>query len=205
MTVKSPYIVLLFSILFLVLTFFAEMAEARRGGRGAGFSRNSEARGGSFSARSSAQRSVQSTERQPGTMQRQDNAGVRQGKREKDRDRSVEDRQEHRDDSREDWQEHRREYQEDRQDFIEDEHHDHWDNHWHDDEAAAFVAGAAVGVAVGTAASSPQVNYITTLPCTATATSVDGTTYYQCGNTWYSRGYKGDAVVYVVSNPPAGH
>jgi hypothetical protein len=104
-----------------------------------------------------------------------------------------------------------RDMQDDRQDFYEDEYHGgHWDNDWYDgdDEAAAFVVGAAVGVAAGAAAASSHttyVNTVTTLPCSSTMVTVNGTSYYQCGTTWYSRGYQGNSVVYIVTIPPAGY
>jgi uncharacterized membrane protein len=97
--------------------------------------------------------------------------------------------------------------QEDRQDFIEDEHHD-WDDHYyhHDDVAVGFVVGATVGVATGVAvASTTSVTTITALPCAGTAMIVNGVAYYQCGTTWYNRGYQGDTVVYIISSPPPGY
>jgi hypothetical protein len=33
---------------------------------------------------------------------------------------------------------------------------------------------------------------------------VNGATYYQCGTTWYSRGYQSGTVVYVSGGPPPG-
>lgn len=48
-------------------------------------------------------------------------------------------------------------------------------------------------------------HYYYSLPCMASAVSVDGTNYYNCKGTWYSRGYAGSRVTYVVSNAPAGY
>lgn len=87
--------------------------------------------------------------------------------------------------------------QEDRQDFYEDEWDDHWHGHYHYGGGAAFVTGVAVGAST--------VSVLTTLPCNAMAVTVNGVTYYQCGSTWYSRGYESNTVVYIVSNPPPGY
>ncbi len=48
-------------------------------------------------------------------------------------------------------------------------------------------------------------HYYYSLPCMASAVSVDGTNYYNCKGTWYSRGYAGSRVTYVVSNAPPGY
>ena len=131
-----------------------------------------------------------------GQGQRQDNAGERQGQRQ---DNSV-DRQGNRDENREDWQDHANDAREDRQDFVEDEWDDHRYGYGYNNTGAAFATGVAVGAAVA----SPT--YVTTLPCTSTTIISSGsTTYYQCGTTWYSRGYQGGTVVYVVSGAPSGY
>jgi hypothetical protein len=144
-------------------------------------------------------------QRQETQGQRQDAAGERQGER-----------GDNRDENREDWQEHQKDLQEDRQDFAEDElddwddhwHDDDWDDHWDDDAAEAFIVGAAIGATVGvvaTAASQPTyVTTVTTLPCTGNAVIINGVSYYQCGTTWYNRGYQGSTVVYMVTTPPPG-
>jgi hypothetical protein len=207
--------------MFLFLTTFIGMAEARGGGRGGGgggrggggFSRGGAASGGGFSSRSASQRPAPSMNRQAGTAQRpaqaggtretasqrpaqgqrQENAGDRQGNRQD----NAGDRQGSRDDNREDWQQHQNENREDWQDFAEDE----WDDHYHhgyNNTGAAFVTGVAVGAAVA----SPT--YVTTLPCNGTMVGINGINYYQCGNTWYSRGYQGGTVVYIVNSPPPG-
>jgi hypothetical protein len=43
------------------------------------------------------------------------------------------------------------------------------------------------------------------LSCTPTTTTISGTTYYDCGGTWYNRTYSGGTVNYVVVNAPPGH
>ena len=56
--------------------------------------------------------------------------------------------------------------------------------------------------AVGVAVSSSHFHSQT---CTVTTVAVQGTTYYQCSNTWYNRTYTGGSVTYTVVNAPAGH
>jgi len=99
------------------------------------------------------------------------------------RDRDPGDRQERRDEVRED-----------RQDYLDDEWDDHHDHYY-------GGVGVVTGVAVGAAASS---NYVTSAPCSTTEV-VNGSTYYHCGSTWYSRGYEGGEVVYIIVSPPAGY
>lgn len=100
----------------------------------------------------------------------------------RDRDRDRDDRQERRDEIREDRQEHREDAREDRQDFIDDERDDYYDRHHH-------YGGVA---------------YVTYAPCSTTVI-IGGSTYYHCGSTWYSRGYEGGDVVYIVTSAPAGY
>jgi hypothetical protein len=40
------------------------------------------------------------------------------------------------------------------------------------------------------------------LPCSASPYAVNGISYYQCGSTWYTRGYVDGNVGYVVTGPP---
>jgi hypothetical protein len=61
-----------------------------------------------------------------------------------------------------------------------------------------------VGVTAGAVAAS-QPTYVTTLPCAGTTVIVNGASYYQCGTTWYSRGYQSGTVVYIVGGPPPGY
>ena len=75
------------------------------------------------------------------------------------------------------------------------------DDDW--DGGGAFVAGAVIGAVAGAvAASAAQPTYVTTLPCTTKAVVVNGATYYDCGGTWYTRGYSGGTVVYTETAPP---
>jgi hypothetical protein len=138
---------------------------------------------------------MEAASQRPAQGQRQDNAGDRQGNRQD----NAGDRQGDRDEAREDWQQHQNENREDWQDFAEDEWDDHY-YHGYNNTGAAFVTGVAVGAAVA----SPT--YVTTLPCTSTTVISSGsTTYYQCGTTWYSRGYQSGTVVYIVSDAPTGY
>ena len=47
-----------------------------------------------------------------------------------------------------------------------------------------------------------NVTALATLPCEAKITVSNGANFYQCGSSWYTRAYQGDAVVYVPSGPP---
>jgi hypothetical protein len=87
-----------------------------------------------------------------------------------------------RDERQQDRQERRDERREDRQDIIDDESNDENDDHYH----------------------SGGVAYLTYAPCSTTVV-VDGSTYYHCSSTWYSRGYEGGDVVYIVTSAPAGY
>ena len=97
-------------------------------------------------------------------------------------DRDRDDRQERRDERREDRQKFREDAREDRQDFIDDERDDYDDDHYH--------YGGVV--------------YVTYAPCSTTVV-VGGSTYYHCDSTWYSRGFEGGDVVYIVTSAPAGY
>jgi hypothetical protein len=68
-------------------------------------------------------------------------------------------------------------------------------------EDVVVAAGAAVGAAAGAAAAQPYYS----LPCTQATVVVGGTTYYQCGSTWYIRAYSGGKVAYTIVNPPPGY
>jgi len=81
--------------------------------------------------------------------------------------------------NRDDRQERRDERREDRQDLNDDELDD---DHHH----------------------SGGVAFLTYAPCSTTVV-VDGSTYYHCNSTWYSRGYEGGDVVYIVTSAPAGY
>jgi hypothetical protein len=189
---RYPYIMAIAVIfIFCMTTFMASLVEARGGrggggrggggrgggGRGGGgFSRSSPAAGGGFSSRNATRQTTRQASRPVPRQPTRDSST---------RDAAREDRQDHRDDARED-----------RQDFIDDE----WDDHHHHDN---YYGGAAVvaGVAIGSAARS---NYVTYVPCRTTVI-VNNMTYYNCDATWYSRGYEGGEVVYIITSAPAGY
>ena len=124
---------------------------------------------------------------------RSDSRGDRQGDRE---DRS-DDRQENRGDRQDDRQDFLEDARDDRQDFVEDIHDDHHDYYDHDDfyeDAWRYHVGASIAAAT-----------FRSLTCTTTTVVVNGVTYYNCGPTWYNRGYGGGSVTYVVVNAPSGY
>jgi hypothetical protein len=179
----------------VTLVFMVNHADSRGLRSSGGYSRAGVASGGSFSARAEG-RSSQQAGRQ---AERQTNQGDQQ-----------EDRQEWKDEDREDKQEYVEDRQDDRQDFIED-NDDHWDNHhddWDDGDgellAGAIVGATIVGVAAAASTPEPTTVYVSTLPCEATAVSVEGVSYYKCGDSWYTRGYAGSQVTYLSVPPPAG-
>ena len=159
-----------------------------RGG-GGGFSRSSPAAGGGFSSRSAAQQPSRQAPRQETRREQPRDSGKDRG----DRDDAHEDWQQHGDDAREDRQDHRDDAREDRQDFVEDE----WDDHRRRHVGAAVVTGVAIGAAAST-------NYVYSVPCRTTIL-VGNVTYYHCSSTWYSRGYEGGEVVYIITSAPAGY
>ena len=77
--------------------------------------------------------------------------------------------------------------------------HDNWDGY--DDDNEELVAGLVVGAAVGAAAASSDDDDSTTtttttttsttasLPCNPSVSTVEGVTYYQCGQQYYVQAY----------------
>lgn len=47
-----------------------------------------------------------------------------------------------------------------------------------------------------------QQGYLASLPCNGAEVSINGSTYYHCGDTWYILGYSGDDVVYIETAAP---
>ena len=74
---------------------------------------------------------------------------------------------------------------------------DRW-NDW-DDHPVAAAAVVTTGVAM-TAAAIGSIVY--SVPPECVNTEVGGTTYLQCGSTWYAPQYSGSNVQYVVVAPP---
>jgi hypothetical protein len=68
---------------------------------------------------------------------------------------------------------------------------------------AAAVTTAAVAGTAALAYSASHPGYaVAGLPCSASPYAWNGVSYYQCGSTWYTRGYVDGNVGYVVSGPP---
>ena len=100
---------------------------------------------------------------------------------------------------RENLQQRRADNREEWQDAVDDDYYSSdWDDHWHsdDDVAGAYLAGATTG--------SSQPAFVTTLPCSGASVVVNDDVYYECGTTWYRRGFQAGSIVYIVSNPPPG-
>ena len=65
----------------------------------------------------------------------------------------------------------------------------------------ADAAGVGDAARVGNVAAASYV----VLPCSASAITVNGVTYYTCGTTYYTQSYSEGSVVYVQSEPPPGY
>ncbi|MEE9607375.1 MAG: hypothetical protein V3U03_06505 [Myxococcota bacterium] len=118
-------------------------------------------------------------ERPSASTERPGDPGDREGQREEGR----EDRQDYRDGARED-----------RQDYADDvrgEYQEH--EEWYEDRWKRAV-GASLTVSA-----------FRSLQCASSTVVVNGVTYYNCGSSWYQRGYSGGNVTYVVVGPPAGY
>ena len=167
--------------------FFISTVDARphRGGGGKSFSRGGHASGGGFSNRSSSRARVKSrpsaqqrpAARPPAARPRPPAKRPGGGNTNINVDRNV--------NINNNW----------------DSHHGRYG---HYNSAGVFIAGAIVGGAIA-AAATPNVTYITTLPCSVSPVFVSSINYYRCGSTWYQRGYSGDNVNYVIVNAPPGY
>jgi hypothetical protein len=132
-------------------------------------------------------------DRSEGRSDRQGERGDRRDDRQENRDERWDDRQ----DMRDDRQDFREDAREDRQDFLEDIHDDHHDRYDYDDyweDRWRFAVGASITAAA-----------FRSLTCATSSVVVNGVTYYNCGPTWYRRGYGGGSVTYVVVNAPPGY
>ena len=190
MITQFPIKLILILAVLLFLFSLPGIADARGFSRGGGGFSRSAASSGSVQkqAQFSGQQGSMQRSTQPATEQR--GAADRQSQRQEAAGGMQQDRQDYHTENREDWQ-----------DYGEDAH---WDNHWHGDvnQGQAFVAGAMVGATAVAATRPVTTTYVTTLPCSYTTAFVNGVTYYQCGTTWYSRGYVNGTVNYVVVQKP---
>lgn len=111
-----------------------------------------------------------------------------QAQSETDRDAAREDRQQHQQDMQQDRQDYANDVRSEREEFVED----NWSSYgeWQHDRWQ-FAVGTAMTIAA-----------FQSLSCAASTRVVNGTTYYQCGGTWYTRGYQGGDVTYIVVNSP---
>jgi hypothetical protein len=115
-----------------------------------------------------------------------------------DRNDRYDDRQDNRNDAREDSQDYRTDAREDRQQQrniarSEYQEHHHGYSEFYEDRWK-YAVGASLTAAT-----------FRTLSCTPTTVIVGGVSYYQCGSTWYNRGYSGGSTTYVVINAPPGY
>jgi len=190
---KGTFIVVI-SIL-VIATLSIDYAYSR-GGRGGGghASKSSPARSGSMSNnRASSQTSTRqgssnrSQNRSSNQENRQDNSG---------------NRQDYRDDSRGDRQDYADDAREDRQDYYDDNYRHGHGHYYYDDNdwARAFAAGAIVAAGTAVAVSAFQ-----STDCPSSQTMVGDIAYYQCGSTWYTKGYQSGDVVYIAAAPPPGY
>ena len=101
---------------------------------------------------------------------------------------------------------------EDREDYYEDRYDD-WDGYDDDDHelAAGLVVGAVVGAAAASAGQESTTTTTTTttaattsasLPCNPSVSTVEGVTYYKCGQQHYVQAYGGSGPIYMPTQPP---
>lgn len=181
---KSTFIVVI-SIL-VIATLSIDYAYSRGGGRGGGggrASKSSPARSGSMSGN----RTSSQTSARQGSSNRSQNKGSRQDNRQD----SSGDRQDYADDARKD-----------RQDHYDDNYRHGHGHYYHDnnDWGRAFAAGAIIAVGTAVAVSAFQ-----STNCPGSQTMVGDIAYYQCGSTWYTKGYQSGDVVYIAAAPPPGY
>ncbi|MEE8045134.1 MAG: hypothetical protein V3T32_08420 [Thermodesulfobacteriota bacterium] len=194
---KGTFIVVISILVIATLSIdYAYSRGGRGGGRGGGghASKSSPARSGSMSNnRASSQTSTRqgssnrSQNRSSNQENRQDNSG---------------NRQDYRDDSRGDRQDYADDAREDRQDYYDDNYRHGPGHYYYDDNdwARAFAAGAIVAAGTAVAVSAFQ-----STDCPSSQTMVGDIAYYQCGSTWYTKGYQSGDVVYIAAAPPPGY
>ncbi len=167
----------------------------RTGGGSYGGSRQSY-RGGSGGSRpaTGAGRTTAPTERSGRVGDSQTATGPGRSSAPTERSGDPGDREGQREEAREDRQDYRDSAREDRQDYADDvrgEYQEH--EEWYEDRWKRAV-GASLTVSA-----------FRSLQCASSTVVVNGVTYYNCGSSWYQRGYSGGNVTYVVVGPPAGY
>jgi hypothetical protein len=130
---------------------------------------------------------------------RQDTAKELQARHQAGEARNREDWQSHMDSSREDRQEYRDKARDEWKEVADDRNEWGWGDRWEHPVATGLAVGAAM--AVGTAITASAFNALTYPP----PVLINGVSYYNCGGTWYSRGYQGGNVTYIVVNAPPGY
>lgn len=157
--------------------------------RAGGYSRNGAASSGNWQGSAASQISRQNTAKGMQTRRQAGEAANRED-RQAHANAAREDRQSYRTEAREDWQEYgepRREYWENGGSYYYGGYPAY--------PAGGIVAGMMIGSTLTAAAFNAQKSSCTTL-------SVNSTTYYHCGSTWYQPFYRSGSVSYIVVNPP---
>lgn len=114
--------------------------------------------------------------------------GDRPGTRPGDRPGRDPDRVDNRQDRRQDRQDTRP----DRQEYWQYEEYHGWDEYY--DDGWKYAMGATLTAAA-----------FASLTCQLQTIVVDGATYYQCADLWYTRTYGGGSTTYIVVNAPPGY
>jgi hypothetical protein len=194
---KGTFIVVISILVIATLSIdYAYSRGGRGGGRGGGghASKSSPARSGSMSNnRASSQTS---------TRQGSSNRSQNRSSNQENRQGNSGNRQDYRDDSRGDRQDYADDAREDRQDYYDDNYRHGHGHYYYDDNdwARAFAAGAIVAAGTAVAVSAFQ-----STDCPSSQTMVGDIAYYQCGSTWYTKGYQSGDVVYIAAAPPPGY
>ncbi len=198
---KGTFIVVISILVIATLSIdYAYSRGGRGGGRGGGghASKSSPARSGSMSNN----RASSQTSTRQGSSNRSQNRSSNQENRQGNRQDNSGNRQDYRDDSRGDRQDYADDAREDRQDYYDDNYRHGHGHYYHDDNdwARAFAAGAIVAAGTAVAVSAFQ-----STDCPSSQTMVGDIAYYQCGSTWYTKGYQSGDVVYIAAAPPPGY
>jgi len=208
---KSTFIVVISILVIATLSIDYAYSRGGRGGGGGGgarASKSSPARSGSMNNNRANKASSQTSTRQGSSSRtqqkssRQENRQGNSGDRQDYRDDARGDRQDYSDDARGDRQDYADDARGDRQDYYEDNYRHGHGNYYYDDNdwGRAFAAGAIVAVGTAVAVSAFQ-----STDCPSSQTMVGDVAYYQCGSSWYTKGYQSGDVVYIATSPPAGY
>jgi hypothetical protein len=148
-------------------------------------------------------------DRQGSGQERRDERGQNTG----DRQDARQERRDGRGENAGDRQDARQDRLQDRQDFRQDQWSEvDWDEFdwdevevWDDDDFE-WGLGTWMAISVGTAVTIAAFDSMShQAGCNLFETTVDGTTYYKCGSTWYIKTVTGGEVRYLSVAPPPGH